>query len=71
MNNWRDKLFVTLQYLIPQHGLSRLVGMLDASVVRRVCGSILGETTYAPPRIRTAQFPSAEMIRELAAIAPP
>ncbi|KZX65914.1 phosphatidylserine decarboxylase [Alcanivorax sp. HI0033] len=33
MNNWRDKLFVTLQYLIPQHGLSRLVGMLARSEV--------------------------------------
>jgi phosphatidylserine decarboxylase len=33
LNNWRDKLFVTLQYLIPQHGLSRLVGMLARSEV--------------------------------------
>ena len=33
MNNWRDKLFVTLQHLIPQHGLSRLVGMLARSEV--------------------------------------
>lgn len=33
MNNWRDKLFVTLQYLIPQHALSRLVGMLARSEV--------------------------------------
>ncbi|KZY38110.1 phosphatidylserine decarboxylase, partial [Alcanivorax sp. HI0044] len=33
MNNWRDKLFVTLQYLVPQHGLSRLVGMLARSEV--------------------------------------
>ena len=33
MNNWRDKLFVTLQYLIPQHGLSRLVGILARSEV--------------------------------------
>ena len=27
----RDKLFVILQYLVPQHGLSRLVGMLARS----------------------------------------
>jgi phosphatidylserine decarboxylase len=33
LNNWRDKLFVTLQYLIPQHALSRLVGMLARSEV--------------------------------------
>ena len=33
MNNWRDKLFVTLQYLIPQHALSRLVGLLARSEV--------------------------------------
>jgi len=33
LNNWRDKLFVTLQHLIPQHGLSRLVGMLARSEV--------------------------------------
>ncbi|EKF75955.1 phosphatidylserine decarboxylase [Alcanivorax hongdengensis A-11-3] len=33
MNNWRDKLFVTLQYLVPQHGLSRLVGILARSEV--------------------------------------
>lgn len=31
--NLRDKLFVILQYLIPQHGLSRLVGTLARSEV--------------------------------------
>ena len=33
MNNGRDKLVVTRQDLIPQHGLSRLVGMLARSEV--------------------------------------
>lgn len=26
--SWKDKCFVVLQYLLPQHGLSRLIGML-------------------------------------------
>ena len=33
MSNLRNSLFVTLQYLLPQHGLSRLVGTLARSEV--------------------------------------
>ncbi|MDX1802696.1 MAG: archaetidylserine decarboxylase [Alcanivorax sp.] len=33
MSNWRDTLFVSLQYLVPQHALSRLVGTLARSEV--------------------------------------
>ena len=31
--NWRDRLFITFQYLVPQHGLSRMVGWLARSEV--------------------------------------